>query len=161
MSLLAELAPNKGATHKKKRVGRGDGSNWGGTSGRGHKGQLARSGGKVARGFEGGQMPLHRRLPKFGFKNTSFKNHYVIINLNQLGGFQGEVSPEVLVTKGFMKKSEKLKVLAKGALDQALRVKAHKFSGAAKAAIEKAGGTIEVLETKPPPMRGTLNGQNE
>ena len=73
MSLLAELSPNKGATHKKKRVGRGDGSNWGGTSGKGHKGQKARSGRKILRGFEGGQMPLHRRLPKFGLKTPVLK----------------------------------------------------------------------------------------
>ena len=145
MSLLAELAPNKGATHKKKRVGRGDGSNWGGTAGKGHKGQKARSGGKVKRGFEGGQTPLHRRLPKFGFKNTQFKNNYVIINLQQLNGFEGEVTPETLVDKGFLKKTEKLKVLANGKLDKALTVKAHKFSGAAKTEIEKAGGTTEVL----------------
>jgi large subunit ribosomal protein L15 len=145
MSLLAELAPNKGATHKKKRVGRGDGSNWGGTSGKGHKGQLARSGGKVKRGFEGGQTPLHRRLPKFGFKNTQFKNNYVIINLQQLNSFDGEVSPETLVTRGFMKKDEKLKVLANGKLDKSLTVKAHKFSESAKTEIEKAGGKAELL----------------
>lgn len=145
MSLLADLAPNKGATHKKKRVGRGDGSNWGGTAGKGHKGQLARSGGKVKRGFEGGQTPLHRRLPKFGFKNTQFKNNYVIINLQQLNSFEGEVSPEALVAKGFLKKDEKLKVLANGKLDKSLTVKAHKFSESAKSEIEKAGGTVEVL----------------
>lgn len=145
MSLLAELAPNKGATHKKKRVGRGDGSNWGGTAGKGHKGQLARSGGKVKRGFEGGQTPLHRRLPKFGFKNTQFKNNYVIINLQQLNGFEGEVTPETLVEKGWLKKTEKLKVLANGKLDKSLTVKAHKFSKTAQEAIEKAGGKAEVL----------------
>ncbi|MCJ8276497.1 MAG: 50S ribosomal protein L15 [Bdellovibrionales bacterium] len=145
MSLLAELAPNKGATHKKKRVGRGDGSNWGGTAGKGHKGQKARSGGTVKRGFEGGQTPLHRRLPKFGFKNTQFKNNYVIINLHQLNSFDGEVSPEALVAKGFLKKTEKLKVLANGKLDKSLTVKAHKFSEAAKTEIEKAGGKVEVI----------------
>lgn len=145
MSLLAELAPNKGATHKKKRVGRGDGSNWGGTAGKGHKGQKARSGGKVKRGFEGGQTPLHRRLPKFGFKNTQFKNNYVIINLHQLNNFDGEVTPETLVAKGFLKKTEKLKVLANGKLDKSLTVKAHKFSESAKQEIEKAGGKVEVI----------------
>lgn len=145
MSLLSELAPNKGATHKKKRVGRGDGSNWGGTAGKGHKGQLARSGGKVKRGFEGGQTPLHRRLPKFGFKNTQFKNNYVIINLQQLNGFEGEVSPETLTAKGWMKATEKLKVLANGKLDKGLTVKAHKFSKSAQSEIEKAGGKAEVL----------------
>ena len=145
MSLLAELAPNKGATHKKKRVGRGDGSNWGGTAGKGHKGQLARSGGKVKRGFEGGQTPLHRRLPKFGFKNTQFKNNYAIISLHQLNGFEGEVSPETLVERGFAKKGEQIKILANGSVKKTLTVKAHKFSEAAKTAIEKAGGATEVL----------------
>jgi len=145
MSLLAELAPNKGATHKKKRIGRGDGSGWGGTAGKGHKGQLARSGGKVKRGFEGGQTPLHRRLPKFGFKNTDFKDNYVIINLQQLNRYEGEVSPALLAEQGFLKKTEKLKVLANGKLDKSLTVKAHKFSAAAKAEIEKAGGKVEVL----------------
>ena len=145
MSLLAELSPNKGATHKKKRVGRGDGSNWGGTAGKGHKGQKARAGGTVKRGFEGGQTPLHRRLPKFGFKNTQFKNNYVIINLHQLNSFDGEVSPTTLVEKGFLKKTEKLKVLANGTLEKSLTVKAHKFSEAAKQEIEKAGGKVEVI----------------
>jgi large subunit ribosomal protein L15 len=146
MSLLADLAPNKGATHKKKRVGRGDGSNWGGTAGKGHKGQLARSGGKVKRGFEGGQTPLHRRLPKFGFKNTQFKNNYVIINLQQLNAFDGEVSFDSLVEKGWLKKTEKLKVLGQGKLDKSLTVKAHKFSESAKSEIEKAGGKIELIQ---------------
>ena len=145
MSLLSELAPNKGATHKKKRIGRGDGSGWGGTAGKGHKGQLARSGGKVKRGFEGGQTPLHRRLPKFGFKNTDFKDNYVIINLQQLNRYEGEVSPALLAEQGFLKKTEKLKVLANGKLDKSLTVKAHKFSAAAKAEIEKAGGKVEVI----------------
>jgi large subunit ribosomal protein L15 len=145
MSLLSELAPKKGATHKKKRVGRGDGSGWGGTAGKGHKGQKARSGGKVKRGFEGGQTPLHRRLPKFGFKNTDFKDNYVIINLQQLNRFEGEVSPTLLAEQGFLKKTEKLKVLANGKLDKSLTVKAHKFSAAAKAEIEKAGGKVEVI----------------
>ncbi len=145
MSLLSELAPNKGATHKKKRIGRGDGSGQGGTAGKGHKGQLARSGGKVKRGFEGGQTPLHRRLPKFGFKNTDFKDNYVIINLQQLNRYEGEVSPALLAEQGFLKKTEKLKVLANGKLDKSLTVKAHKFSAAAKAEIEKAGGKVEVI----------------
>ena len=110
MSLLSELAPNKGATHKKKRVGRGDGSNWGGTAGKGHKGQKARAGGKVRRGFEGGQTPLIRRMPKIGFKNTDFKNNYAIINLQQLNKFDGEVSPQTLTEMGLLSKSDKLKI---------------------------------------------------
>ncbi len=145
MSLLSELAPNKGATHKKKRIGRGDASGWGGTAGKGHKGQKARSGGAIRWGFEGGQMPLQRRLPKFGFKNTQFKNNYVIINLQQLNNFDGEVSPETLVGMGYLKKKEKLKILAKGKLDKSLTVKAHKFSEAAKTEIEKAGGKVELI----------------
>ena len=145
MSLLESLAPKKGATHKKKRMGRGDGSNWGGTAGKGHKGQKARSGGKLLRGFEGGQMPLHRRLPKFGFKNIRFKKNYVIMNLYQLNSFQDEVTPETLVEKGFLKKTDRLKILGKGSLDQPLKVKAHKFSEAARQGIEKAGGKIEVV----------------
>jgi len=145
MSLLSELAPNKGATHKKKRVGRGDGSNWGGTAGKGHKGQKARAGGGIRRGFEGGQTPLMRRLPKIGFTNGQFKTRYVILNLQQLNQFDGEVTPEALVTKGYLSKNDKLKVLAKGTLEKALKVKAHKFSESAKAAIEKAGGTVEVI----------------
>lgn len=145
MSLLSELAPNKGATHKKKRVGRGDGSGWGGTAGKGHKGQKARSGGAIRWGFEGGQMPIQRRLPKFGFKNTQFKNNYVIINLQQLNAFDGDVTPESLVEKGFMKKTEKLKVLGNGKLEKSLTVKAHKFSESAKTEIEKAGGKAETL----------------
>ena len=145
MSLLSSLAPNKGATHKKKRVGRGDGSNWGGTAGKGHKGQKARSGGRIRRGFEGGQTPMIRRMPKFGFKNTDFKNNYAIINLHQLNSFDGEVSPESLIEMGILHKSDKLKVLAKGKIDKSLKVKAHKFSEAAKTEIEKAGGTVEVI----------------
>ncbi len=145
MSLLAELAPNKGATHKKKRIGRGDSSGWGGTAGKGHKGQKARKSGNVKRGFEGGQTPLHRRLPKFGFKNTDFKTEYAIINLHQLNNFTGEVSPTTLAQGGFLKKNEKLKVLAQGKLDKALTVRAHKFSEAAKLQIEKAGGKVEVI----------------
>ena len=146
MSLLSELAPNKGAVHKKKRVGRGDGSNWGGTSGKGHKGQKARSGGKNLRGFEGGQNPLHRRLPKFGFKNTSFKNNYVIMNFDRMKDFTDEINPQILTEKGFMKKSDQLKILAKGKLEKALTVKAHKFSEKARKEIEKAGGKTELIQ---------------
>ena len=145
MSLLSELSPKAGSTHKKKRVGRGDASNWGGTSGKGHKGQKARAGGAIRRGFEGGQTPLWRRLPKIGFTNAEFKNHYAILNLYQLNSFDGEVSPEALVSKGILSRNDKLKILAKGKLDKALKVKAHKFSKQAKAEIEKAGGTVEVI----------------
>ena len=145
MSLLASLSPMPGSTKKRKRIGRGDGSNWGGTAGKGHKGQKARSGGKVRRAFEGGQTPLTRRLPKIGFTNTQFRNDYAILNLQQLNGFEGEVTPQALVEKGVIHKNAKLKILAKGKLEKSLTVKAHKFSESAKAAIEKAGGTTEVI----------------
>lgn len=145
MSLLSELAPNPGATHKKKRVGRGDGSNWGGTAGKGHKGQKARSGGKIRRGFEGGQTPLMRRLPKFGFTNADFKTRYSILNVHQLNRFDNEISPETLVEMGLLSKNAKLKILGQGQLEKALKVKAHKFSQQAKDLIEKAGGTVEVI----------------
>ncbi len=145
MSLLAELSPKKGSTHKKHRVGRGNGSGWGGTSGKGHKGQKARSGGGVRWGFEGGQMPIQRRLPKFGFNNKKFETTYVIMGLDKLAQLGGDVNPEVLVEKGLISKSDRLKILANGSIDKAVNVKAHKFSKAAKEAIEKAGGKTEVI----------------
>ena len=145
MSLLADLAPKPGATHKKKRIGRGDGSNWGGTAGKGHKGQKARAGGKIRRGFEGGQTPLWRRLPKIGFTNADFKTRYSILNLHQLNSFEGEVSPEILRKNGTLSKNAKLKILAQGKLEKAIKVKAHKFSKQAKELIEKAGGSVEVI----------------
>lgn len=145
MSLLSTLAPNDGAKHYQKRLGRGRGSGLGQTSAKGHKGQLARSGGKVRRGFEGGQSPLSRRLPKFGFNNTDFATRYSIVNLAQLNSLTGEVTPETLKQAGIVH-SFPVKILAKGKIDKSLTVKAHKFSDAAKAAIEKAGGKIEVLK---------------
>ena len=146
MSLLSDLPCPKGSRHKKKRVGRGDGSNWGGTSGKGHKGQKARSGGKIRMGFEGGQMPLQRRLPKFGFKNTAFSKNFVIINLEQLNGFDGEVNPTFLKDRGFLKKSERLKILGRGSVEKPLTIKAHSFSKSARQAIEQAGGKVEVVD---------------
>ena len=145
MSLLSQLKPKRGSTHKKHRVGRGDGSGWGGTAGKGHKGQKARSGAPIRRGFEGGQTPLARRLPKFGFTNNMFKTRYEIFNLDQLNEMDGEVTPEVLVNRGWAGKNEKIKILGRGQLDKALTVKAHKFSASAKEAIEKAGGKTEVV----------------
>ena len=145
MSLLAELSPKKGSTHKKHRVGRGSGSGWGGTSGKGHKGQKARSGGGVRWGFEGGQMPIQRRLPKFGFNNKKFETTYVIMGLDKLAQLGGDVNPEILVEKGLISKKDRLKILANGSIDKAVNVKAHKFSKAAKEAIEKAGGKAEVI----------------
>lgn len=144
MSLLSTLAPAKGAKHYQKRLGRGRGSGLGQTSGKGHKGQLARTGGKVRRGFEGGQSPLSRRMPKFGFNNTDFETKYSVVNLSDLAKFSGEVTPESLKKAGLVH-TFPVKILAKGKLDKALVVKAHKFSETAKAAIEKAGGKTEVI----------------
>lgn len=144
--LLDKLRPAKGSTHYKKRVGRGMGSGQGGTAGMGHKGQKARAGGRVRRGFEGGQTPLVRRLPKFGFTNQPFKTVYEIINLSDLTKIGAEVSPEVLYKMGYIKKNSLLKVLANGKIEKPVTVKAHKFSGKAKEAIEKAGGKTEVIQ---------------
>lgn len=145
MSLLSQLAPKEGSTHYRKRVGRGIGSGLGGYSGKGGKGQTQRSGGKIRRGFEGGQTPLHRRLPKFGFTNVSFANRFEIINLDQLSKLSGAVTPESLKEQGLIQNGP-VKVLAKGKLQSALTVKAHKFSEAAQKAIEAAGGKVEVLK---------------
>jgi len=144
MGQLAELRTNKGSTKNPKRVGRGKGSGHGQTSGKGHKGQTARSGGSIARGFEGGQTPMQRRLPKFGFKNI-FKTTYNIVSLDQLDLLTGEVTPEVLQAKGMAKRGL-VKILANGKISKSLTVKAHKFSGKAKEAIEQAGGQIEVIK---------------
>ena len=146
MSLLSELAPKAGSTHYKKRIGRGIGSGMGGTSTKGHKGQLARTGGKVRRGFEGGQTPLSRRLPKFGFTNIAFATNYQIINLSDLNQFEGSVDGAALYKAGLSTKTSKIKILAKGELKKALKVKTHAISAKAKEAIEKAGGSVEVIK---------------
>lgn len=143
--LLSKLSPAEGSTHYRKRVGRGNGSGLGGTAGKGHKGQKARTGGTVRRGFEGGQTPLVRRLPKFGFTNVSFKTNYDILNLSDLAQFKGEVTPDTAADLGLVKRQNLLKILGNGKLDKAVTVKAHKFSESAKAAIEKAGGKVEVI----------------
>jgi len=145
MSLLKTLAPKEGSTHYPKRVGRGIGSGLGGTAGKGHKGQLARTGGRVRRGFEGGQTPMHRRLPKFGFSNVDFATNYDIVNVGQLEALSGEVSPETLNQQGIVGKGL-VKILGNGELKKALTVKAHKFSESAKKAIESAGGKVEVIK---------------
>lgn len=146
MSLLSGLKVNSGATHYKKRIGRGDASGQGGTAGKGHKGQKARSGGKVRVGFEGGQMPLMRRLPKFGFSNAQFKTTYEIVTTGQLSKLSGDVTVETLQQAGLVKKGDvKVKVLTKGEIKTNLNLKVHKVSESAKAAIEKAGGTVEVI----------------
>jgi len=148
---LNDLKPNPGSTHNRKRVGRGPGSGMGKTSTRGEKGQKSRSGWASKPGFEGGQMPLFRRLPRRGFNNI-FRVEYAVVNLQQLELFKAgsTVAPEELVARGFIGKNEtgSVKVLGKGKLSKALTVKAHRFSASAKEAIEKAGGKVELLGVK-------------
>lgn len=144
---LHELRPAEGSVRAKKRVGRGIGSGLGKTSGRGQKGQKARSGGGVRPGFEGGQMPLSRRLPKRGFTNI-FAKEYAEVNVQDLDVFENDtvVTPELLIEKGIIKKvNDGVKILAKGELTKKLTVKAHKFSKAAQEKIEAAGGKAEVI----------------
>jgi large subunit ribosomal protein L15 len=144
---LHELKPAEGSRKERKRLGRGIGSGQGKTAGKGHKGQNARSGGGVRLGFEGGQTPLFRRLPKRGFTNINRKE-YAVVNLDALNVFEDgtEVTPELLIETGLVKKElAGVKILAKGSLDKKITVKAHKFSSAAKEAIEAAGGQTEVI----------------
>ena len=143
---LDELKPAPGSNKKRKRVGRGDGSGHGKTSCRGHKGQGARSGGNVQPGFEGGQMPLQRRLPKRGFHNP-FRVQMSVVNLTQLEALQeNEVTPENLAQHGLIGgKNRLVKVLGDGALSKALTVRAHGFSVTAKEKIEAAGGKAELI----------------
>lgn len=141
---LHELAPAKGSKSSRKRVGRGPGSGLGKTAGRGEKGQKSRSGYSRRPGFEGGQMPLVRRVPKRGFNNV-FRTEYAVINLAQLAGLEGEVTPELLAGKGLVRSGRPLKVLGDGEVAAALTVRAHKFSKSARAKIEAAGGTCEEL----------------
>ncbi|MDZ5713708.1 50S ribosomal protein L15 [Jeotgalibacillus haloalkalitolerans] len=144
---LHELKPAEGSRKERNRVGRGIGSGNGKTSGKGHKGQNARSGGGVRPGFEGGQNPLARRLPKRGFTNIHRKE-FAIVNLDTLNRFEEgtEVTPELLIETGVVSKElAGIKILAKGNVEKKLTVKAHKFSSAAKEAIEAAGGTTEVV----------------
>ena len=146
MSLLSNLQPKAGSTHYQKRIGRGIGSGMGGTSTKGHKGQLARTGGTVRRGFEGGQTPLSRRLPKFGFTNAAFANVFQIVNLSDFSKVEGVIDAASLYKAGLITKNAQIKILAKGELKKAVTVKAHKFSAKAKEAIEKAGGKTEVIK---------------
>jgi len=144
---LDELKPAAGSSKKRKRVGRGDGSGHGKTSCRGHKGQGARSGGNVQPGFEGGQMPLQRRLPKRGFHNP-FRIEMSVVNLGQLESFPAgvEVTPESLSQHGLLTgKQRRVKILGEGSLSKALTVKAHGFSAKAKEKIEAAGGKAELI----------------
>lgn len=145
---LSNLHPPEGARRKSKRVGRGEGSGTGVTAGRGHKGAKSRSGFKRKRGFEGGQMPLHRRVPKRGFHNP-FRVEYAVVNLDTLAArFDdgAEVTPELLRDRRIVRRSRALiKVLGRGELSKKLTVRAHRFSAAASQAIAAAGGQVEVL----------------
>jgi len=144
---LSNLRPPKGAKHAKKRIGRGQGSGHGKTASRGHKGAKSRSGFRRKRGFEGGQMPLHRRVPKRGFHNP-FREEYEVVNLDTLEQrFEpgAEVTPELLRQNGLVQSDVRVKVLARGEIGKALTVRAHKFSGKAAEKIAAAGGRAEVL----------------
>ncbi len=145
---LNELKYNEGSKKDIKRLGRGSSSGTGKTSGRGENGQKSRSGGGVRIGFEGGQLPLYRRLPKRGFSNAMFKKTYAVINVSDLNMFDEgtEVTPELLFEMGIIKKQlSGIKVLGNGELEKKLTVRAHKFSDVAKEKIEKAGGKAEVM----------------
>ena len=146
---LNSLKPARGSTRERKRVGRGPGSGLGKTAGRGEKGQKSRSGFSHRPGFEGGQMPLHRRLPKRGFSNSRFRREFAEVNLERLEIFDPGtiVTPEVLLKLGMIKKlRDGVKILAKGKLTKPLTVRAHKFSTRAQELIAGAGGKVEVLE---------------
>jgi large subunit ribosomal protein L15 len=144
---IEDIRPAEGSTKNKKRVGRGVGSGHGKTSCKGHKGQKARSGGTKGAGFEGGQMPLQRRIPKRGFTNI-FKKEYSIINLDTLDTLKDDVviTPELLIEKGVIKKmKDGLKVLASGSISRPVTIRANAFSISAAAKIEAAGGKTEVI----------------
>ena len=144
---LSNLKPPKGAKHAKKRVGRGHGTGQGTQAGRGHKGAQSRSGYSFKRGFEGGQMPLHRRIPKRGFHNP-FRTEYAVVNLDTLAErFDAGtvVTPELLQERGLVNSRALIKVLARGDIAKKLTVRAHKFSGKAAEKIAAAGGAAEVL----------------
>ena len=146
---LSNLKPAEGSKHSKKRVGRGQGTGQGVQAGRGHKGAQSRSGYSFKRGFEGGQMPLHRRVPKRGFHNP-FRVEYAVVNLDTLAEvFEAgsSVTPELLRERGLVRKAKsKIKVLGRGDITKKLTVQAHKFSGKAAEKIAAAGGSAEVLQ---------------
>ena len=145
---LHELEKNIGATHAKKRVGRGSGSGLGKTSGRGQKGQKARSGGSINPVFEGGQLPLYRRIPKRGFTNAKFKTVYAVINLSDLNVFEDGtvVTPALLKDTGLLKKQlDGVKVLGNGKLEKKITIQASKFSASALEKIKEAGSKAEVI----------------
>jgi len=147
MLTINSLKPARGANRKNKRVGRGIGSGHGKTATRGYKGQLSRAGARMRPGFEGGQMPLHRRLPKRGFTNI-FRKEYVAVNLEKLAVFEAgaQVDPEILKSRGIVGNiHDGLKILGGGDLPHALHVRAHKFSKSAAEIFQNVGGTIEVI----------------
>jgi large subunit ribosomal protein L15 len=142
---LHDLSPAKGSKHSKKRVGRGPGSGLGKTAGRGEKGQKSRTGYSSRPGFEGGQMPLIRRVPKRGFTNI-WRSEYAVVNLSQLAEIEGDVTPEVMRELGLLRSGRKVKVLGDGEIGKPLRVVADKFSKSAREKIEAAGGRCEELQ---------------
>ena len=152
MIRLHNLRPRPGARHRVKRLGCGESSGHGKTSGKGHKGQKARSGGSIRLGFEGGQMPLIRRLPKRGFNNTAFHKNFAIVNLSDLNEFKaGTVVNEQLLRESNLVRGDfvGIKILGDGELKHALKIEADKVSESAKAKIEKAGGTVTMREPRP------------
>lgn len=148
MAELHDLSPVPGSRKNRKRLGRGPGSGTGKTSGRGQKGQKARSGGQIPPGFEGGQMPLHRRIPKRGFTNI-FRTEYQVVNVRDLNDLEGEVDPRILKERGLVRSTRHpVKILGEGELKVGLQVSAHAFSKSARAKIEGAGGTVTELELR-------------
>ena len=146
---LSNLKPAEGSVKNKKRIGRGQGSGRGGTSTKGHKGAQSRSGYKRKIGFEGGQMPLHRRLPKVGFSNAKFRTTFQVVNVGDLQrlGLEGEVGPEELAKAGLVRKAtDTIKILGNGELSTSLSIRAHAFSKSAREKIEQAGGSAQGVE---------------
>lgn len=143
MLTLANLSPKAGSTKQRKRVGRGPGSGHGKTAGRGHKGFKSRSGSGIKPGFEGGQMPLQRRLPKRGFNNI-FKKEYALVSLSQLNGLSSDelITVDTLIAAGLVKKGMLVKILANGEITNALKIQVDKISKAAQSKIETAGGMV-------------------
>src|SRR5438552_16020216 len=149
---LHDLKPRPGARHRRKRLGQGESSGHGKTSGRGGKGQTARSGSSIRIGFEGGQMPLIRRIPKRGFNNARHKTQYLPVNLGELERFEsaGQVDEALLRTTGLANgRADGIKILANGALTKKLTIRAHAFSAAARTKIEALGGTCELVSASP------------
>lgn len=145
---LHQLSNTQGATHRRKRLGQGEGSGRGKTCGRGHGGTKSRSGGSIPLGFEGGQIPLYRKLPRRGFNNAQFTKRYEVVNVGDLSklGDETDATPENLANAGLLRAGAKaIKILGTGEVEKAYKVSAHKFSVTAKAKIEKAGGQAVLL----------------